>query len=486
MTLVSKTSYRISAKPSYRVLMAKYAKSAYLFKLGRASINASFSVNANPYIPRAGAATLSTTGLFSGTAQVARYGNVSLSVASSVNANSFVQRLANSNLAGSFTVSANNSVERDGSASLNGALFNSALSQVPRYGSSSVSMSLTISASSTVDGNASAYIYASLTVSALGVLQRNASASLFSTANFSANCYIGWQEAPVTPVGNNRNASSVTLQDGKILVSGGGTANGDSYDTYIYDSVLNSWSNTISSFTHSNSAMTVCADGTVVLVPGFESGATQQNIYKFDRNLNAWIPISGTGTAEIAAVRCAESFQDSNGNIKVILIGGFNFDASSPVNKAFILDLNTGDVSLLAGTPNPLPYWAKSVTLQDGKIFLCGGSYNYASSTNVYIYDPALNTWTLKAPMPIAGLIDHSAVLLSNGDVLISGGFIWPELVSKCYIYRPSTNTWRQTDSLPVECRKHVANRLPNNNIMLFGGDRNPNGNKSYIYTPEP
>jgi len=91
--------------------------------------------------------------------------------------------------------------------------------------------------------------------------------------------------------------------------------------------------------------------------------------------------------------------------------------------------------------------------LKDGRFLEAGGEYIYAwpsggssaDQNTVEIYDPAANTWTLKAPS-LAGIIaDTSSATLSDGTLF----YTYYGNSNNTQIYNPVTNTWTAKAAKP-------------------------------------
>jgi hypothetical protein len=86
-------------------------------------------------------------------------------------------------------------------------------------------------------------------------------------------------------------------------------------------------------------------------------------------------------------------------------------------------------------------YYSSDV-LPDGRIFVAGGEYTGANSTNTdantgEIYDPVANTWTPIANYPENNLGDAISEVLPDGRILEGSPFS-----SNTHIYDPASNTW--------------------------------------------
>ena len=128
-------------------------------------------------------------------------------------------------------------------------------------------------------------------------------------------------------------------------------------------------------------------------------------------------------------------------------IGGYNANGS---NKVEVYNPANDTWEVKANMPTARGYLV--VAAVNGKIYaiggVTGGDLNNITYTNVTEeYDPALNTWTMKAPFPNTTLPPNSVL----GNQFITGaainGKIYVAVGSSgrngpTYIYDPATNTW--------------------------------------------
>ncbi|MGO9454986.1 MAG: Kelch repeat-containing protein [Candidatus Binataceae bacterium] len=132
-----------------------------------------------------------------------------------------------------------------------------------------------------------------------------------------------------------------------------------------------------------------------------------------------------------------------------------------------------------------------TASLEDGRVFVAGGSDGYSSGAldTVELYDPMTGTFT-----PTVSLPDHrigfTATTLNDGTVPIAGGEVFPGCVnsinSKCTgsctippepiltndaeIFDPSTETFAEVGSLNVARSQHLAALLLDGRVLIVGG----------------
>jgi hypothetical protein len=120
-----------------------------------------------------------------------------------------------------------------------------------------------------------------------------------------------------------------------------------------------------------------------------------------------------------------------------------------------------------------------------GKIYVFGGRNSSALLSSLEIYNPATNSWSLGAPMPVA-IRGMAFALGSNGSIYMFGGANSSATVTSTYRYTPSTNTWTALASMPVAVFEAAAAATSNGKIYVFGGepssDKTTSTNATRIY----
>jgi hypothetical protein len=233
-----------------------------------------------------------------------------------------------------------------------------------------------------------------------------------------------------SPAGNltlARIAPQATLlADGRVLVTGGSTNVGNTYDTKlaeIYDPITNSWSPTGSTTNgRTDHTATRLADGRVLV-----AGGENANICTNDVTTELYDPTTGTWTAtgSMVAARCC------------------------------------GASNLIA-------------LLSDGRVLAAGGQLGFANFTTpngpfAEVYDPATGLWTPTGSMSSARS-GHTLSLLPNGRVLAAGGYDGTNMLSSAELWDPATGIWSPTASLLAARGGHTATVLTNGKVLVATG----------------
>lgn len=140
-----------------------------------------------------------------------------------------------------------------------------------------------------------------------------------------------------------------------------------------------------------------------------------------------WTPV-----ASLAEPRTGIAAAAANG--KIYAIGGFRTGVPLlGTNEEYDPASNAWTIR----APNPTPRSYAAAVAVNNKVYLLGGSTIvnnvFQDSTSVDEYDPATNTWTPRAPMPVA-MSTHAAAEL-NGKIHVVIGSTHLE-------FDPATNVW--------------------------------------------
>jgi N-acetylneuraminic acid mutarotase len=101
-----------------------------------------------------------------------------------------------------------------------------------------------------------------------------------------------------------------------------------------------------------------------------------------------------------------------------------------------------------------------------GKFYVAGGESTFGF---LDVYDPATNSWSTRASMPVA--MQHGGGAVVNGKLYVLGGEaegspVW----NNVHVYDPATNSWSVATQLPLERNLNSVAFL-NGAIYVIGGN---------------
>jgi hypothetical protein len=199
-------------------------------------------------------------------------------------------------------------------------------------------------------------------------------------------------------------------------------------------------------------------------------------------NENIWVekaPMhqarSGIGVATVNGKIYAIGGTNANmasvvGGLDRGLVGGF-----LSLNEQFDLSSN----SWVFKKAMPTPRYDFAITAYQNKIYCIGGKIGIDKNANQYVlsgvnevYDPATDTWETKAPMPTRRSgVDANVV---NGKIYLIGGQIQSSIfdISLCNlneVYDPAADSWTTKAEMPIPARDY-ASAVIGSKIYVLGG----------------
>ncbi len=102
--------------------------------------------------------------------------------------------------------------------------------------------------------------------------------------------------------------------------------------------------------------------------------------------------------------------------------------------------------------PYPLEATEVAAAAIGAKVYVVGGLIRAGSTNRLFIYDPFTDTWLEGAPLPILGGVDHPNVAAVSGKVYFLGGIrIGTGFVTgRTFEYDPADNTWTERAPMPI------------------------------------
>ncbi|EYF00269.1 Kelch repeat-containing protein [Chondromyces apiculatus] len=243
------------------------------------------------------------------------------------------------------------------------------------------------------------------------------------------------------------------LPDGRVLVGSMET------NLEIYDPVTNTSTPTGAFFFFSDSGVTQLPDGDPFFVGGGMDFADWGGAVRFDVATNAvqGLPELGTPRRRLTATGLADG--------RVLTAGGFRSgDEVDPGGTLATVEIYDPVANAwTAGAPMLQPrHEHRAALLQDGRVFVTGGSADYASLASTEFYDPATGTWSAGPTLP-GSFQNHTMTVLPSGRVILVGG-------TSAVLYDPEADAFTALPSLTVARAGHNATYLPDRGLMITGG----------------
>jgi hypothetical protein len=258
---------------------------------------------------------------------------------------------------------------------------------------------------------------------------------------------------------------------GQVLITGGFASTKTSGTAELYDSASISFFSPVRMQMARHGHTSVLLQNGKVLVSGGKNGFT---ILKSAELFN---PASKTFTFTPGSMN-AERYRNTATLLmsgKVLLAGGQN---SVSINQTAELYDPVADRFVLTRGRMSVPRDAHTATrLTDGRILLIGGLDGVAASATAEIYNPANDSFVETGSLHVARAF-HTAVLLEDGKVLVAGGYNGSYLAS-AELYDPQTGIFSLISSMTEARSNHSATALSDGTVLIAGG---ANSSDSTIY----
>jgi Streptogramin lyase len=202
-------------------------------------------------------------------------------------------------------------------------------------------------------------------------------------------------------------------------------------------------------------------DGKIYAIGGIQSdGILSNSIEEFNPETNLWT----TKASMPGGPRQGMAVASIDG--KIYVIGGKA--GSQNLKLVEMYDINTGKWTTMADMPTPRQGTVAAAV--NGKIYVIGGYNGTKHFRIVEEYDPVKNSWsaTGKALMPTAR--DTAGVAVVDGEIYVIGGYNQDsKYLSSVEAYNPATDTWEIKAAMKVPRRALGVCQL-NNRIYAIGG----------------
>jgi alpha-tubulin suppressor-like RCC1 family protein len=275
---------------------------------------------------------------------------------------------------------------------------------------------------------------------------------------------------------------AVLLQNGKVLISGGGTQAVVALNSAeLYDPAGNSGAGSFSATGNMISerrehTMTLLNNGKVLVVGGHDTSSGIVGLASaelFDPAGNGGVgTFTATGSLNAGRMYHTATLLSSG---KVLIAGGYDNGALS---SAEIYDPNSGTFTSTGSLVEARSGHTASI-LQNGKVLLAAGhdGSNYMASTEIFNPAGNSNNGTFSAgPALTYARATHAQSTLQNGKVLITGGQNAVTWRGESELYDPDLNSISATGNM-LGARQYQTSVLLNDGTVYLTGGVGPGVN---------
>ncbi len=217
-------------------------------------------------------------------------------------------------------------------------------------------------------------------------------------------------------------------------------------DLWEYDQISDTWTQKASTTTRS-SASAFVIDGKGYVGLGARSSTFLTDFYQYDPVTNIW-----TQKASLPAQGRFGAASFSIGNEGYVVCGNFGSANGPYTNEVFGYNAITNTWSAKAAFPGISRYGGRGESINNlGYVF--GGINGSGTSSSDFFsdlweYNPSLNSWLQKSDIPGLGR-QYPSVFILNDKFVAGAGVHFTGFLSDFYSFDPILNVWNTLPSLP-------------------------------------
>ncbi len=287
---------------------------------------------------------------------------------------------------------------------------------------------------------------------------------------------INWKPGPASTLKQFEGQGRVI--DGKLYTFGGYTAVapfGANPGFQVYDPATKIWTN-LGTMPIPQTHFGIAADpstGIIYFVGGLRGtypGVATSDVYQYDTRTGVW-----TQLPSLPQNLSAGSSALVNG--KLHYFGG-DIGQARDIDQTlhYVLDLSDPKATWQPAAPLPQVRDHASDAVIDGKIYLLGGEIGHDTfhqqQNACYVYDPATDSWSRIADLPVPRSHAESSTFVQNGKIILAGGQVDDYLATSSILeYDPAANQWYVLPSLPKAMEGTIVQPIGNQLILTGGYD---------------
>lgn len=228
--------------------------------------------------------------------------------------------------------------------------------------------------------------------------------------------------------------NSAAVLDGKVYSIGGGSATGNERATWVYDPGADSWSELPALPTSRAKPGVAAVGGKIYVTGGWGNDADPDStVNVFEPASETWSTLDGvTNPAPTAAPGTAVV------DGKIYLVGGCADSSCTATDDTVVFDPRATTFTTVAPYPQQVS-WMSCGGLGT-QVYCAGGS---GADTAAHKYDPATDTWTPIADLPLD--LWGSSYAAAGGMLVLTGGVTDGSTVitNRTVAYDPAAGTWQ-------------------------------------------
>ena len=280
-----------------------------------------------------------------------------------------------------------------------------------------------------------------------------------------------------------RGHQAVLLGDGRVLVAGGIAEEGLLSSAEVYDPASKTWSATSPMSTgRLGHSLTRLADGRVLAAggtaPGSGEAAGGQTIRPeasaeiYDPTSGRWSPGGSMGSPRF------EHTATLLGDGRVLMVGGLG-PAGGEVGPLASVELYDPAANAFLRSTDQAQARANHAAslLRDGSVLVAGGAGGERGDVSVAsaeVFDPRQGSWTTVGGLAQART-GHTATVLGDGRVLVAGGESAARgarrSLNSAEVYDPREREWRPAGDMRCPRSEQAAALLPDGTVLVVAGD---------------